>query len=95
MWESMIKLMDKETMPVFSEKEKEAILGYLDSGEAEGKKVYTLRCGKCHTLPERGKLTLEEWKDKIKIVVLAHNEMPVYSPSDKEVILKYLRKHSR
>jgi len=81
-------------MPVYSPREREAILGYLRGNLAgQGEKIYRLRCGACHEPYPPEELDYSKWKEKI--VVLNRAQMPVFSQEEKEAILTYLQRFAR
>jgi len=86
-WEDKIVVMKGLQMPVITSKEKKEIISYIKHPSEKNRKLYNLRCGKCHIPPDTQKLNPDEWEERI--VVLDGN-MPVFSEQERVSVIKYL-----
>ncbi len=87
-WKNKIVVMEGYQMPIIKSKEKEAVLSYIKTQSKKGFKIFKLRCGKCHTPPEREELKSKKWED---LIVVLDGKMPVFSEEEKSSIIRYLQ----
>lgn len=59
-------------------------------------KLYVEKCGPCHSVPHPKRHTLEEWEHIIKVMKeRMESKGMTFTPEEKEVVMGYLKAHSR
>ncbi|MHC4267773.1 MAG: c-type cytochrome [Planctomycetota bacterium] len=87
-WKDKIVVLKEKQMPVIKEQEKEKVLSYIKNQSRKGLKIYNLRCGKCHIVPDVEGLKKEEWED---LIVVLDGDMPVFSEEERSSVVRYLQ----
>ena len=68
----------------------------LPEPESAGAKLYAARCNTCHRVFAPGSLKFEMWKvqvERMQAEIVRHG-LPPLTPSERDVLLDYLKRHS-
>ncbi len=87
-WKDKIAVLKGEQMPVIKEEEKKKVLSYINDQSKKGLKMYNLRCGKCHIVPDAEELKSGKWED---LIVVLDGDMPVFSEEERSSVVRYLQ----
>ncbi len=87
-WKDKIVVMKGEQMPVITAQEKKKVLSYIKDQSQKGLKMYNLRCGKCHIMPDTEDLKSGKWED---LIVVLGGDMPVFSEEERSSVVRYLQ----
>ena len=87
-WKDKIVAMEGGQMPVITVQEKESVLSYIKNQSKKDLKIYELRCGQCHKLPEVESLIPDKWED---LIVVLDGDMPVFSEQERMSVARYLQ----
>ncbi len=69
----------------------------LPEGDSPRARVYTSRCGICHSPPEPGKYPFGKWKDLLGLMEMQMEKkgLPPLGEEERTVILEYLKRYSK
>lgn len=67
-----------------------------DAQSAEAR-LYTQKCGTCHSVPHPGRNTAAEWQHLFALMEqrMAERNMPPFTDEEKTILQNYLQSHAR
>jgi len=69
----------------------------LPEARSPAAKLYTARCGSCHSLPHPRRLHYREWQQMVALMQqrMQERHMPPLTDKEQAIILNYLQAHAR
>ena len=69
----------------------------IPEADSKDAKVYAVRCGSCHSVPDPRRHNLSEWSHMLDLMYMRISERNVepLSDDDQKAIMAYLKRHAR
>ena len=69
----------------------------IPDAESANAKIYSMKCGQCHSVPHPRRHTFEQWEHMVEVMEqqMKHREMKALTRESKKAILEYLKANGR